>query len=338
MNPIGAIPDAVSNKFRNMSAVCALLVVIIHCHPEAGHGGAVWWMKQMLECGVCELAVPFFFFASGFFIATKLDGGYRFEIVKRLRTLMIPYLIWICLFMIMEIMRMVLLREFSVPTLDMIGLNPGCMPVLSPLWYIRALFCLVLISPLILRMLRKWPLCVLVALGCLYGIACPYAPLPEWDQFRETARIGPMPVLGLFYYSAGIAIRIGLVKSDRIEKIPPSMVFGIGLALSFSRAVAISHGQGWVAAYCGFASLPFLIYGLWKLMPEKLWPQSVVAASFPIYLIHKFPIPLVHRLIDKNTPLGYVLYVSCLYLVSWLTAIAIRRFLPRAAAVMFGGR
>ena len=116
------------------------------------------------------------------------------------------------------------------------------------------------------------------------------------------------------------------------------MVFGIGLMLSFCRAVAIRHGQEWFAVYCGFASLPFLIYGLWKLMPEKPWPQAVVTASFPIFLIHKFPLPVVQRLIDKNTPLGYVLMFACLYLASLLMAIAIRRFLPQVAAVMFGGR
>ena len=63
-----------SVKARNMSALAALAVVVIH----AGNGGmgsfAAKMAHQFLGWGLCTFAVPWFFFASGYFFARHLDG------------------------------------------------------------------------------------------------------------------------------------------------------------------------------------------------------------------------------------------------------------------------
>ena len=69
------ISDVASNKFRNMSILCALFVVIIHLRPQFAEGTVGWWVREILENGVCESAVPFFFLTSGFFICAKIMGG-----------------------------------------------------------------------------------------------------------------------------------------------------------------------------------------------------------------------------------------------------------------------
>ena len=53
-----------------------LCVIAIHCHIELIFGRAGWYI---LHC-IFRLAVPFFFIASGFFFAAKLEnigGGYN---------------------------------------------------------------------------------------------------------------------------------------------------------------------------------------------------------------------------------------------------------------------
>ena len=58
-----------SAKARNMSALAALGVVVIH----AGNGGMGSFTAKMLHqffgWGLCTFAVPWFFFASGYFFA-----------------------------------------------------------------------------------------------------------------------------------------------------------------------------------------------------------------------------------------------------------------------------
>ena len=68
------IDVATQNKLRNMSIVCAAMVVVIHCRPAFEVGSVGWWVKQMLEAGVCHVAVPFFFVVSGYFLSRKLPG------------------------------------------------------------------------------------------------------------------------------------------------------------------------------------------------------------------------------------------------------------------------
>lgn len=142
-----------SNKFRNMSVLCALFVVIIHCRPEFEHGCLAWYVKEVLENGICEMAVPFFFLASGFFIAPKIAAGlYKAEVAKRIRTLLVPYVFWLLMYLMLA---MALSRHLSLPTPGQLGFDPFDCPALSPLWYVRSLFCLVLLSPIVVFCLKN---------------------------------------------------------------------------------------------------------------------------------------------------------------------------------------
>lgn len=329
------ISDRVSNKLRNMSIICALLVVIIHCRPHFEHASLAWWVKEVLENGVCEMAVPFFFLVSGFFIAAKIfDGVYKDEIVKRVRTLLVPYFCWVLMFLSFG---MCVSRRFFVPSLGQMGFDPFCCPALSPLWYVRALFCLALLSPVILFCLKRCPRVTLITLACLYGLICPYVPMPCWGPIQDLARVGPLPVLGLFYFSLGMAIRLGMFNSSN-RRVLSTLCVIVGIALIAFRAISVYSGKGWIGAYCGFFAIPFLMYGGYCLMPEKSMPKIVVAASFPIYVIHKFFYPIVLHWCDKNTLFGYLFASTFVFCLSFVTSVAIRKWLPRFAAVVFGGR
>ena len=85
-----------SRKFANMSLLCAILVVSIHIGRGTEIGSGAWYFSQVVSSGIAGIAIPFFFFASGFFVAVHSDepGWYGVALRKRCRTLLIPYLLW----------------------------------------------------------------------------------------------------------------------------------------------------------------------------------------------------------------------------------------------------
>lgn len=180
------ITKEMSNRFANMAIVCAFLVVIIHCRPVFEQGTVAWWMKQMLECGVCTIAVPFFFFASGFFLAGHIGelGWYRRETVKRIGSLVVPYFIRLtlhaaCLLLNRGSGAQDLLSGGVRGWLSHYGFSLTGRPGLSPLWYVRGLVVLVAMSPLLHR-IAKLKVPGMLVLFIVYGFLCPG---PEGEGF-----------------------------------------------------------------------------------------------------------------------------------------------------------
>lgn len=82
-----------------MGVVCACLVVFIHVMVEPSAGTAEWWVYHLFKRGVCNIAVPFFFAAAGYFLAghCRETGWWARETRKRMRTLLAPYCAWVLL-------------------------------------------------------------------------------------------------------------------------------------------------------------------------------------------------------------------------------------------------
>lgn len=83
-----------SCKLTNISFVCTLLVVFIHC---SGNGVDLisLFLRQYIPGAFLPMAVPVFFTISGFLLAGHYGTGgwYSNALRRRLRTLLIPYCI-----------------------------------------------------------------------------------------------------------------------------------------------------------------------------------------------------------------------------------------------------
>ena len=220
MNGRSELTDSMSYKIRNAGIICAFLVVLIHCRPHFEPSTVGWWVKEVLENGITHIAVPFFFAVTGYMMARDLAAkGYRGLLVKRTLTLGLPFFLWNILFWMVCVLGSnvkVLLHggKYSIPLMSaqQFGLwYTGC-PLLSPLWYVRAIFVLALISPLILWSIRKIGVPFLVVLFVIYGILCPFWPVSEGGVLQEFFRVGIFPVLGIFYVALGMALHEGVVS------------------------------------------------------------------------------------------------------------------------------
>ncbi len=88
--------ENLSYKFANMAFICSVLVIGQHVMREHSIGSASWYIFQFFDCGLSRIAVPFFFLASGFFLSKHINeiGWYKNAVTKRIRTLILPFLVW----------------------------------------------------------------------------------------------------------------------------------------------------------------------------------------------------------------------------------------------------
>ena len=93
--------EKISRKITVLSFLAMVSVVYIH-HNAIGTFEPAQWnaiIQGLLTRGISDWAVPFFFMVSGFWFARSSyvqenGGGYRKLILRKIKTLLTPYLIW----------------------------------------------------------------------------------------------------------------------------------------------------------------------------------------------------------------------------------------------------
>jgi peptidoglycan/LPS O-acetylase OafA/YrhL len=112
----------------------------------------------------------------------------------------------------------------------------------------------------------------------------------------------------------------------------------VGLLLVFIRAIFVYMNIPY-AYYLGFLCIPFILYGIWGFILDRELPRWLVTSSFGVYLIHKFVLFFVSRVIDVNS--GALAYFCCAiiaFLVSIIGVVLLRISMPKVARLMLGGR
>lgn len=146
------------------------------------------------------IAVPTFYLLSGYFFFYRTDrftpNVYKEKLKKRVHTLLIPYVAWNFLYILYVVLKKVAayfvkgkplssitdyfedngwIRMFwdcniwSLDKMNILGLfTPPTGPILIPMWFIRDLIVVVLITPIIYYILRKFKLLAVVVLTLCY--------------------------------------------------------------------------------------------------------------------------------------------------------------------------
>lgn len=336
------VSSSCSARIANASFVAALAVVLLHvCIAGTNSGSSVLLVLRDFS----RFAVPFFFLVSGYLLAGHADesGWWRRETVKRFRTLMVPYLVWSVLF------GLYLLIGMAVPELQrthafdfagwwrekalmLSGLDLRQFPLMLPLWYLRTLMILVLLSGVLTDAVRHWGRGTLVTFGAIYLV---YAVSVDWHPELTSSTIGSLlratfAPEAFFYFVTGLWLRF---RGGEPKARNPVPFLGTAVMLLIVRQLV----GPWLPHP---VVIPFALYGVWCAVPEKPWPKMLTALSFPIYLMHWFP---VHAIACSYPELGansasVVLVFAGVVSVNVVAALAIRRFAPRFTSVLFGGR
>ncbi len=350
-SPCGLTKE-LSCKFANMALVCSFFVVFIHTGTKCVDGDSIWWMMHLFQNGICRVAVPFFFIASGFFLAGHCfeEGWWRNECKKRIRTLLVPYVIWCTVHFLYSTILIIganiyagaeLSRNLPVSVLDWLnvfGLTCRKWPYYVPLWFVRWLLVMILCSHLFIGIIRRGKTVAVVYLTLLF-IAFVYGgPL-----FRELPVLQVFSFAGMFFFNLGLFLRIYPLQV-RISLPMAVTLFGIGMGLFTCDLYGQLNTVDWLKYLHPFAIVCVLV-GVWTFVPSRQWGCRIVTCSFPIFLLHVFvlsPLDIAKRNLPALPyPSGITEYLLNGVLAiggSIVIALLFRKFFPKTATVFFGGR
>lgn len=170
-----------------IKALSTIMVVYIHSHNIVNYAGVENRNTVIQLVSVLTGAgVPAFFLISAYLMKKSINS-YKENIKKKVKTLLLPYLLWILIYVTLEMVgNKVLPTAFSDVTKwsgvdwikNLVGTPFVEPPIYSPLWFVRDLFVLNLIAPVFELIINRIPHYItLIIIGGWY------LPLPGY--FRQ---------------------------------------------------------------------------------------------------------------------------------------------------------
>lgn len=346
-----------SDKIRVLSFVSIILVLYIHSgfHADEIYGmPEVDFVQHLISGMLGRLAVPLFFIISGYLFFLKVPDGIASvfsKMRKRVRTLLVPYLIG-CSFFVISLQLISLLPGagkymnsvssfFSLPIGELLVgtyyASASGAPFAFQLWFLRDLIIIVAVSPVLyygLKELKWWLVAILFALS-FTGFS-----------FLNSA----------FWFSLGGCVAMSMLVSREICDKLYLITGGVtGCVFAFASALELLSPE---LSLWGYLRMPIVLCGL-----AFLWVAydfiaghkfalashpSIAAAcgfTFFIYLFHEPTLNIIRKLFVAAVGRTSWGYMASYLLSPWLFAafaivagLLLRRYAPRFYSVLVGGR
>lgn len=339
----------------------ALLVVLIHTAYTSNKSDFAFYLGKFFSENLASIAVPTFFFMSGYLFFAKYEKFGRKEYVtmlnKKSKTLLFPYLIWnLITYAYIVIWHLISDRTVGdIPPWDLYrifwAVNDGhvatsllgykfsilCSPICGVLWFIRDLMVAMLLSPiiwLIVKNLRLWALVIfLVPWIMKIGIPVKGFGLMALCFFP----------LGGTFSICGKNLFKPIIKYGKYFVALFIVLLGVSTFLSFNRDV-----PGLLSYLMILSGLVFLFYIAYSRV-DKFVDNTIIKlgeTSFFIYVFHTcFVFNPLRFVID---PIGAIPYIGCTlaYVLSFATRVTVcvgvyylmKRICPSILAILVGNR
>lgn len=331
-------------------------------------------LRYILEVGISsqlvQIAVPVFFMISGYLFfkninSKKLWGGVKIKIRKRTFSLFIPYMLWNTIAIIVTIGFMVLrtmlkshnwneildyiysviplgywvfsARELSAT--NIVGIHyMEFTPVDAPLWFVRDLMVMVLISPLIHHLIKRFSKIALIVLSICFITGL-------------SVHIPGLEIRAILFFSLGVYFSIhteNMVLS--IGKISIwcyiITIISFVLALYYGKNYAI--GMVFHNIYVLFGSLSILpLISILIRRKNYKMPRFLTRSCFFVYSMHTICIlgymkAIMNKILPWDNTVIDILrfYATPLLTVSFIVIIywIVEKKFPKIASVLSGGR
>lgn len=338
--------DPTPNTFSFLRFPLAVAVVFIHSVgsrlPEMAPAlGSPGWGYHALRLTLSSLlpafAVPLFFLISGYFFFLNMPRWdkvrYRSKMQRRLRTLLLPYLLWNLLYALhlsWPTLSLALSGKGTwadwIARLDSFGgwrmfldghklASHATAPVLAPLWFIRDLMAAVIATPLIYWLIRRTRWLPAAILMVLYVITHrqPLLSCFFWFTLGATFSITEKPLAPtLAPYRPSLAIL--------------SLVMLLSLLVSWSAGTPTKSllRSPLLTAYI-LLSVPAMVSLADRLLQKQLvrYRPCLADSTMFIYLSHIFFLTPVMRLMKRLLPWPSYPVMSLRYILVPLLVAAI---------------
>ncbi len=174
-----------SNKIKKLSFVAIIMVVFLHAYNlDTKQGGFIlhfekgsnWFLQNYISNGITRIAVPLFFFISGFLFFIDINNdlvNFTYKIKKRIKTLVVPYFFWV----LFGILIYFLLQSFPQSKMfftKKLIINYNSLDWLKAIfvnlipyqfWFIRDLIVITFLSPFIYFLIRKLKLIYIIVVA-----------------------------------------------------------------------------------------------------------------------------------------------------------------------------
>ncbi|MEM1326321.1 MAG: acyltransferase [Bacteroidota bacterium] len=346
-----------SRKLKVLSFLLIVMVVILHAHNLKGNSDALnFYVQNLISGGFTKLCVVLFFLISGYLFVVNIKEGkpavFGQKIQSRIRSVLVPYLLWsligMMIFFILQSLPVTrsffnsgLLRQSSPSELSYIWLLK---PLPYQLWFLRHLFILVLLSPLLYGIIRytNWFALIVIVILLLNIIRLPENPLLNNTSLASFS-------LGIWF---------GLHGQQIVLNRYPKAVWWSGLLwIIFVVGRVIFDSETWLSIGIWRPLLLTLEYGIgivsiWtgydylnqnKNMDRPL--PAYLGFAFFLYLAHEPLLTIFKKLLLKvlgNGSLGQLLtYFAAPTLVIVLCiaiGMLLKRSVPKVYGILTGGR
>lgn len=357
-----------SQKLRFWSLVAMLLLVYVHAYnlhsrylqpftPVDEPLSTGTFLQYFLANGLLRFRIPILFAISGYLFAHH-DAGtpHRERVKRRLRTLLVPYLLWSLIGLgftwaleqhpyTRQLVQQAALSIFGPENPFVSGYTPGqlllrwlLVPVPFQLWFLRSLLVYNLAYPWL-----RW------ALDRAAGIYFTVATLLWLTDFNT----GFFEGTGLLFFGLGVWLR----RRDKEVLLQPRWFRLLPFALLWLALVGL---KTWLAFYyehppfipmillhrsaelLGVLVMWFGTNGLVRAAMRRRWFVWLTGFSFVIYALH---VPLVNYATEavlqrwpQHQLLTFLLLPLAVVVLAVLLGAALRRIAPAVYGVLTGGR
>lgn len=344
------ISEECSCVFSTASFFAACLIVCHHINWRGDSCLLGWFVETYIgKSGLASSAVPLFFFMSGYFLAGHVleTNWWRREVSKRIRTLLVPLILWTIIGVTYFFLRSVVVFAITNRPIGeafhynnfawwcyMLGLDPSQgVGGNGPLWYLRALFLFVMISPIIVWLQNR----IGSAWLAIMGGACLFLPLIcrllGGGVCGDVLYFG-FPLIGFFCFAVGIRMRFMRLPPLTIYAKFTLMICGLVSlwALSVLRQAAIAK-----TVNVAFVLLPFTAMSIVIGASFFRIPRWLLRTSFPLFVSHWFVVTVFPRAYQPTFGANVILFAGSLLFSIVLSFLLIKRT-SRLGHVLFGAR
>lgn len=320
----------------------AVLVIYIHTSTDVSctPGGVI---QLFFSSILGNLAVPFFFFVSGYYFFTQLHQWntrvWKEKIKKRIHTLAIPYLLWAVIIPFATFTFKAFYDTLTKGVEFTDAMKAISWPMNAPTWFLFTLIILCICSPIIQYLIKKTRGFILVIPGILYLLGVDF-PI-----------VGFEPV-GWFFFMWGACHQI--LGKDVLTivgkvKLPVVCISIIIIAATFSvRWTDYELYKLLDRVFCVVGLMTLFVLTALILQKHDIKMPSVLAeSSFLIYVAHylyfRTPAYILLRFLIPSQSMWAT--TTIFLLDAWVIAgmivlvyMVCKKILPRFTAICIGNR